>query len=81
MTNERRRALFRKLLGGLQVAAALGLLFLIVVLLAGTLPSLLGYESFVVYSGSMEPAMATPRLSMNACFPALTASGGSCSKS
>ena len=56
VTNERFIS-FRNVLGGLQVAAALGLLLLIVVLLAGTLPSLLGYESFVVYSGSMEPAI------------------------
>jgi signal peptidase I len=52
-----RRTFFRKVLGGLQMAAALSLLFLIAVLLAGTLPSIFGYESFVVYSGSMEPAI------------------------
>lgn len=39
------------------MASALGLLLLILALLAGTLPSFLGYESFVVYSGSMEPAI------------------------
>jgi len=37
------------------VVSAVALLFLIAVLLAGVLPSVLGYESFVVLSGSMEP--------------------------
>ena len=39
------------------MAAAVALLVLIAALLAGTVPSLLGYESFVVYSGSMAPAI------------------------
>jgi signal peptidase len=39
------------------VASAIALLILIVALLAGTAPSFFGYESFVVYSGSMEPAI------------------------
>jgi signal peptidase len=36
---------------------AVALLLLILALLAGTVPSLIGYESFVVFSGSMEPAI------------------------
>src|SRR6266852_987524 len=51
--------LARRILTGLQVVAALVLLGLVVLLLAGTAPSVLGYESFVVYSGSMEPAIMT----------------------
>jgi signal peptidase len=51
--------LARRILTGLQVMAALVLLGLVVLLLAGTAPSMLGYESFVVYSGSMEPAIMT----------------------
>jgi signal peptidase len=51
--------LARRMLAGLQIAAALALLALVVLLLAGTAPSVLGYESFVVYSGSMEPAIMT----------------------
>jgi signal peptidase I len=49
----------RRTLIGLQLAAALALLALVLLLLAGTAPSVLGYESFVVYSGSMEPAIMT----------------------
>jgi signal peptidase len=49
----------RRTLVGFQVAAALALLALVLLLLAGTAPSVLGYESFVVYSGSMEPAIMT----------------------
>lgn len=37
--------------------STLALLSLILVLLAGTAPALVGYESFVVYSGSMAPAI------------------------
>jgi signal peptidase I len=51
--------LARRALAGLQIAAALALLALVLLLLAGTAPSVLGYESFVVYSGSMEPAIMT----------------------
>lgn len=51
--------LARRVLTGLQVTAALALLALVVLLLAGTAPSVLGFESFVVYSGSMEPAIKT----------------------
>lgn len=58
------RSTVGKVLGGLQVTAAVGLLFLIVVLLAGTVPSILGYESFVVYSGSMEPAIGVGDLAV-----------------
>jgi signal peptidase len=39
------------------MASALALLVLIVVLLAGTVPALFGAESFVVYTGSMQPAI------------------------
>lgn len=48
-----------RVLGGLQVLAASALLGLIALLLAGTAPSVLGFESFVVLSGSMEPAIMT----------------------
>jgi signal peptidase I len=51
--------LARRTLAGLQIAAAFALLALVLLLLAGTAPSVLGYESFVVYSGSMEPAIMT----------------------
>src|ERR1700694_4508740 len=51
--------LARRILTGLQVMAALVLLALVLLLLAGTAPSVPGYESFVVYSGSMEPAIMT----------------------
>jgi signal peptidase len=51
--------LARRTLAGLQVLAALALLALVLLLLAGTAPSVMGYESFVVYSGSMEPAIKT----------------------
>lgn len=47
----------RRLLTAIQVAAVLVLVVLIVALLAGTVPSFLGYESFVVLSGSMEPTI------------------------
>ncbi len=40
-----------------QIAAGLVLLALIVLLLSATAPSILGFESFVVLSGSMEPAI------------------------
>src|SRR2546425_7378393 len=48
----------------IQMAAAISLLFLIALVLAGTLPSLFGYESFVVYSGSMEPALGVGDLAV-----------------
>lgn len=54
----------RRLVGGLQVASALALLILIITLLIGTVPSLFGYESFVVYSGSMEPAIGVGDLAV-----------------
>jgi signal peptidase I len=50
------RAVFR-VLAGLQIATALTLVGLIGLVLAGTAPTLLGMESFVVLSGSMEPAL------------------------
>lgn len=53
-----------RIVGGVQVASALALLVIIAVLVAGTLPSLFGYESFVVYSGSMEPAIAVGDLAV-----------------
>jgi signal peptidase len=40
-----------------QAIIAAALLVLVLALLAGTTPSLFGYESFVVYGGSMEPAI------------------------
>jgi signal peptidase len=40
-----------------QVVAALLLVVVVAFLLAGTLPTLFGYESYVVYSGSMEPTI------------------------
>jgi signal peptidase I len=48
---------FTKLLGAAQIAAAVALCGLILTLLAGIAPSMFGYESFVVLSGSMEPAL------------------------
>lgn len=53
-----------RILGGLQVAAAISLLVLIGLVLAGTVPSLFGYESLVVYSGSMEPALGVGDLAV-----------------
>lgn len=53
-----------KLLVGLQLTAAAALCFLIVTLLAGIAPSLFGYESFVVLSGSMEPALSVGDLAV-----------------
>lgn len=41
----------------LQLAAAAGLAALILILLAGIAPSMFGYESFVVLSGSMRPSL------------------------
>jgi signal peptidase len=41
----------------LHIVAGLAMAVLIVALLAGTLPTLLGYESYVVSSASMEPAL------------------------
>ncbi len=58
------RGKIKRVLGGLQVASALALLIIIAVLLAGTVPSLFGYESFVVYSGSMEPAIGVGDLAV-----------------
>ncbi|HYN88880.1 MAG TPA: signal peptidase I [Ardenticatenaceae bacterium] len=43
--------------GALQALIALPLLVLVFGLLAGTVPALIEYESFVVQSGSMEPAI------------------------
>jgi signal peptidase len=40
-----------------QVVAAVLLVAVVAFLLAGTLPALFGYESYVVYSGSMEPTI------------------------
>jgi signal peptidase len=40
-----------------QAIIAVALLVLVLALMAGTTPSLFGYESFVVYGGSMEPAI------------------------
>jgi signal peptidase len=40
-----------------QVAAAVLLAAVVAFLLAGTVPALFGYESYVVYSGSMEPTI------------------------
>jgi signal peptidase I len=48
---------FRRMLGGSQAIIAVVLLVLVLALLAGTAPSIFGYESFVVYGGSMEPAI------------------------
>src|SRR5579862_7699778 len=59
-----RRARTTTLLQGIQMTAAVSLLFLIVLVLAGTVPSLVGYESFVVYSGSMEPALGVGDLAV-----------------
>ena len=49
--------LVRGVLGGFQAITALALLVLVAGLLAGTLPAFVGYESFVVLSGSMEPTL------------------------
>jgi signal peptidase len=51
--------LARRTLAGVQIIAALTLLALVALLVAGTAPSIMGFESFVVYSGSMEPAIKT----------------------
>lgn len=51
-------------LRGIQLAAAGCLTVLIALVLAGTAPSLLGYESFVVYSGSMEPRLGVGDLAV-----------------
>ena len=51
--------LARRGLAALQIGAALALLALVLLLVASTAPSVFGYESFVVYSGSMEPAIKT----------------------
>src|SRR5438046_1011105 len=58
------RGLTSTILQGIQMMAAVSLLFLITLVLAGTLPSLFGYESFVVYSGSMEPALGVGDLAV-----------------
>src|SRR5919199_1464851 len=49
----------RRGLAVIQIAAAIALLGLVLLLVAGTAPSVMGFESFVVYSGSMEPAIHT----------------------
>ena len=46
------------------MAAAISLLILIGLVLAGTAPSVFGYESFIVYSGSMEPALGVGDLAV-----------------
>jgi signal peptidase I len=56
--------LARNVLEAVQVATALALVTLVAALMAGTLPSLAGYESFVVLSGSMEPALRTGDLAV-----------------
>lgn len=53
-----------QVLGAIQMMAAVSLLFLIGLVLAGTAPTLLGFESFVVYSGSMEPALGVGDLAV-----------------
>jgi signal peptidase I len=53
-----------RLLLGVQVAASLCLLVLILALLAGTVPSFVGAESFVVLSGSMEPTIGVGDLTV-----------------
>src|ERR1051326_5979558 len=55
---------FPSLLQRIQMAAAISLLFLIALVLAGTAPSLFGFESFVVFSGSMEPALGVGDLAV-----------------
>lgn len=47
----------QKAVRGVQIAAAIALAGLILILLAGIAPSMFGYESFVVLSGSMRPAL------------------------
>lgn len=54
----------RHILGGIQVITAIALLMLIGLVLAGTAPSLMGLESFVVYSGSMQPALGVGDLAV-----------------
>jgi len=54
----------QRLLSVVQVLAAVCLLLLIVALLAGTVPSLFGAESFVVLSGSMEPTISVGDLTV-----------------
>lgn len=47
----------RRVMSLLQLAASIALLGAIALVLAGTAPSLIGAESYSVYSGSMEPAI------------------------
>jgi signal peptidase len=53
-----------RLVLGVQVAAAICLLVLILALVAGTVPSFFGAESFVVLSGSMEPTIGVGSLTV-----------------
>lgn len=54
---------------GLQTVAALCLFGLVLIVGAGSLPALLGYESFVVYSGSMEPEIGVGDLAVVSPVP------------
>lgn len=46
------------------MAIAVSLLCLIALVMAGTAPAIFGYESFVVYSGSMEPELGVGALAV-----------------
>src|SRR4051794_2537755 len=48
----------------LKVGIAAVLLILVVAVVAGALPTLLGFETFVVLSGSMEPALGVGHLAV-----------------
>ncbi len=56
--------LIRQAFWGLRAAVAAGLLLLVGALIAGAAPTLFGYESYVVLSGSMEPALQVGDLSV-----------------
>ena len=57
-------AIARRGLSVLKVSVAVALMGLVVVLLAGTAPTLVGFETFVVLSGSMEPALGVGDLAV-----------------
>ena len=57
-------AIARRGLRALKIGVAVALMGLVFVLLAGTAPTLVGFETFVVLSGSMEPALGVGDLAV-----------------
>src|SRR6188472_4042195 len=57
-------AIARHALWALKASVAVALLGLVMTLLAGTAPTLVGFETFVVLSGSMEPALGVGDLAV-----------------